>query len=124
MKKILVFATNLLICAGLANAAVRDGANPSRTKSDRAPTQSRVATTNKRATNKTAVLAPRSANSANKRAATSARSVSSRVTAPRKSLLYHVPAPKRQQLCLTHVQVQNMKSVKTHIFLVWISFAH
>ena len=84
MKKILVFATNLLICAGLANAAVRDGANPSRTKSDRAPTQSRVATTNKRTTNKTAVLAPRSANSANKRAATSARSVSSRVTAPQK----------------------------------------
>lgn len=84
MKKILVFATNLLICTGLANAAVRDGANPSRTKSDRAPTQSRVATTNKRATNKTSVLAPRSANSANKRAATSARSVSSRVTAPQK----------------------------------------
>lgn len=84
MKKILVFATNLLICTGLANAAVRDGANPSRTKSDRAPTQSRVATTNKRTTNKTAVLAPRSANSATKRAVTSARSVSSRVTAPQK----------------------------------------
>ena len=84
MKKILVFATNLLICAGLANAAVRDGTNPSRTKSDRAPTQSRVATTNKRATNKTSILAPRSANSANKRAATSARSVSSRVTVPQK----------------------------------------
>ena len=84
MKKILVFATNLLICTGLANAAVRDGTNPSRTKSDRAPTQSRVATTNKRATNKTAILAPRSANPVTKRTATSARSVSSRVTAPQK----------------------------------------
>lgn len=78
MKKILVFATNLLVCIGLADAAVRDGTNPLRTKSDRTSSQSRVATTNKRATAKTTVLTSRSTKPDTTRSASSARSVKSR----------------------------------------------
>ncbi len=59
MKKILVFATNLLLCIGVADAAVRDATGMPRAKTDRTPTQSRVATTNKRATTKKTVLSPR-----------------------------------------------------------------
>lgn len=70
---------------GLSDAAVRDGTTVSRTKSDRTPTQSRVATTNKRTTNKTTVLTPRAVRNKN---TVPARSVSSRnATAPKKSVI-------------------------------------
>ena len=61
MKKILIFALNLLVCAGIADAAVRDGTESSRSKSGKVVTQSRVATTQKRSGSKTSVLSPRSA---------------------------------------------------------------
>ena len=49
MKKILIFAANLLTCIGLANAAVRDGTAISRPQSTKAA-QQQVRTTTKRAT--------------------------------------------------------------------------
>ena len=86
MKKILIFALNLLICAGIADAAVRDGTSVSRSKSGKVVSQSRVATTPKRNTSKTSVLTPRSATNTTKRSnataqqprSNNARSVSSR----------------------------------------------
>ena len=86
MKKILIFALNLLICAGIADAAVRDGTSVSRSKSGKVVSQSRVATTPKRNSAKTTVLTPRSATNTTKRSnataqqprSNNARSVSSR----------------------------------------------
>ena len=82
MKKILIFVLNLLICVGVADAAVRDGTSDLRTRS----TQSRVATTAKRNGGKTSVLSPRSAKPVTQRSqsniqqsrSVNARSVSSR----------------------------------------------
>lgn len=59
MKKILIFAANLLLCAGVAGAAVRDGTAVSRNKSD-AASQSRISTTVRSRTARTATaLSPR-----------------------------------------------------------------
>ncbi len=49
MKKILIFALNLLVCLGDAGAAVRDGTAVSRTKTNKA-VQSRTSTTERRQT--------------------------------------------------------------------------
>lgn len=86
MKKILFFVLNLLVCIGIADAAVRDGTSSARAKTGRTVSQSRVATTPKRTTSKTSVLTPRSAKPVAKRTNTDAqqsrtqnvRSVSSR----------------------------------------------
>ena len=63
MKKILIFAANLLLCVGFANAAVRDGTTVQRTKNnDSRTTQSRVSTTTKRTnTARGTVVVPRAA---------------------------------------------------------------
>lgn len=50
MKKLLIFTANLLVCVGLADAAVRDGTATARSKSDKKTviqTQNRVSTTTK-----------------------------------------------------------------------------
>ncbi len=93
MKKILFFVANLLICAGFANAAVRDGTALSRNKTDdkSATTQSRTATTVRRNTvARTTTLTPRSNATTNTSRATAARAstpvrtnTSARVAVPR-----------------------------------------
>ena len=61
MKKILIFVANLLLCAGVAGAAVRDGTALSRTKSDTKNTQqTRTSTTAKKQTARSTTLIPRS----------------------------------------------------------------
>ncbi len=63
MKKILIFGANLLMCIGIANAAVRDGTSITRTKTEKntpQQTQSRVSTTPVRTTTaRTTTLSPR-----------------------------------------------------------------
>ena len=82
MKKILVLITNLLICVGFANAAVRDGTAVSRTKSDTDTTQSRTATSVARTTTpRTTALKPRSDATISRTATT----VSSRTTGKAKT---------------------------------------
>lgn len=61
MKRVLVFLANLLVCAGVAGAAVRDGTAVSRVKSDKGngQVQSRSATVVKRTVPRTTVLSAR-----------------------------------------------------------------
>ncbi len=63
MKKILIFGANLLMCIGIANAAVRDGTSITRTKTEKntpQQTQSRISTTPVRTTTaRTTTLSPR-----------------------------------------------------------------
>lgn len=75
MNKILVFITNLLVCIGFANAAVRDGTAISRNKDNKqssVQTQSRTSTVVKRSTPARTTLTPRSL-STNSRSAISGR---------------------------------------------------
>ena len=81
MKRVLVFLANLLVCVGIANAAVRDGTAVSRVKSDKntVATQTRSATVVKRETPRTSVLPARSAtNSVQNRSGTVARTAVAR----------------------------------------------
>ena len=81
MKRVLVFLANLLVCVGVANAAVRDGTAVSRVKSDKntVATQARSATVVKRETPRTSVLPARSAaNSVQNRSGTVARTAVAR----------------------------------------------
>ena len=68
MKRVLVFLANLLVCVGVASAAVRDGTAVSRAKSDKniSQTQARTATVVKRSEPRTAVLSARGATNSNK----------------------------------------------------------
>ena len=60
MKKILIFAVNIMLCVGLAYAGVRDGTAVLRAKTDKAGSQSRVSTVAKRVgVPRTTVLTPR-----------------------------------------------------------------
>ena len=89
MNKILVLITNLLICVGFANAAVRDGTAVSRTKSDTDTTQSRTATSVARTTTpRTTALKPRSDATISRTATTvssrtTGKAKTARTTAPR-----------------------------------------
>lgn len=66
MNKILIFITNLLVCLGVANAAVRDGTSISRNSSDKnTSTQVRASTVAKRQTaQRGTTLVPRTATTA------------------------------------------------------------
>ncbi|MBQ8294056.1 MAG: hypothetical protein IJX89_01565 [Alphaproteobacteria bacterium] len=78
MKKILIFAANLLLCAGVAGAAVRDGTAVSRNKSDTA-SQSRISTTVRSRTARTSTaLSPRVNATAD---TSSSRAITTRATA-------------------------------------------
>ncbi|MBO5946656.1 MAG: hypothetical protein J6Q44_00740 [Alphaproteobacteria bacterium] len=68
MKRVLVFLANLLVCVGVANAAVRDGTAVSRAKSDKnvSQTQARTATVVKRSEPRTSVLSARTPTNSNK----------------------------------------------------------
>jgi len=82
MKKILIFVANLLLCIGVSDAAVRDGATISRTRptAKNQPTQSRVSTTVvPRTTSRTSVITPRTNKTVTSRGAT--QSIVSRDTA-------------------------------------------
>lgn len=92
MKKILIFAANLLLCIGVSDAAVRDGTGTQRTKSDRTTTQSRIATSNKRVSNKQTVLAPRDPQTKSK------RTVSGRTTIPPSKTVISRTAENQTQL--------------------------
>ena len=60
MKKILIFAVNIMLCVGLAYAGVRDGTAVLRAKTDKTNSQSRVSTVAKRVSvPRTTVLTPR-----------------------------------------------------------------
>lgn len=76
MKRVLVFLANLLVCVGVANAAVRDGTAVSRAKSDKniSQTQARTATTVKRVENRTSVLSSRGTSNSKNARTTVARS--------------------------------------------------
>lgn len=88
MKRVLVFLANLLVCVGVANAAVRDGTAVSRVKSDKnvSQTQARTATVVKRSEPRTSVLSARGTTNSNKgrttvsRGGTVARSTTVRST--------------------------------------------
>ena len=66
MKRVLVFLASLVICAGVTNAAVRDGTAVSRAKSDKgnATAQVRTATVVQRNAPRTTVLAARAGTNA------------------------------------------------------------
>lgn len=60
MKRVLIFAVNIMLCVGLAYAGVRDGTAVLRAKTDKTISQSRVSTVAKRASvPRSAVLTPR-----------------------------------------------------------------
>lgn len=88
MKRVLVFLANLLVCVGVADAAVRDGTAVSRVKSDKnvSQTQARTATVVKRSEPRTTVLSARGTTNSNKgrttvsRGGTVARSTTVRST--------------------------------------------
>ena len=88
MKRVLVFLANLLVCVGVANAAVRDGTAVSRAKSDKnvLQSQTRTATVVKRSEPRTTVLSARGTTNSNKsrttisRSGTVARSTTARST--------------------------------------------
>ncbi len=75
MKRVLVFLANLLVCVGVAGAAVRDGTAVSRAKSDKniVQTQARTATVVKRSEPRTSVLSARATTDSNKSRATVSR---------------------------------------------------
>lgn len=86
MKRVLVFLANLVVCVGVANAAVRDGTAVSRAKSDKdnVVTQARSATVVKRNTARTGVLGARNAtNSGKNRSAVARSGTDVRVTSAR-----------------------------------------
>ena len=80
MKRVLVFLANLLVCVGVAGAAVRDGTAVSRAKSDKniAQTQARTATVVKRSEPRTSVLSVRGTTKSSK-----ARTATGRTTVAR-----------------------------------------
>ncbi len=83
MNKILVFITNLLVCIGFANAAVRDGTTISRdkgTKQTSVQTQSRTSSVVKRTSSPHTALIPRNIIT-NSRSAISGRTLTKTTTA-------------------------------------------
>ena len=78
MKKILIFAVNIMLCIGSVYAGVRDGTAVSRAKTDKSNVQSRVSTTVKRnSVPRATVLVPRKESVA-RSASASGRNIASR----------------------------------------------
>ncbi len=73
MKGVLIFITNMLVCIGIANAAVRDGTSVNRQKSPTQSVQQRISTESKSARSsrgRTSVLTPRATQNTTARSAT------------------------------------------------------
>jgi len=93
MKKILIFIANLLLCIGMSDAAVRDGATISRAKTatKNQSTQSRVSTTVvPRTASRTNLTTPRATKTVTSRGAT--QSITPRNTATARTAVKSSPA--------------------------------
>lgn len=116
MKGILIFIANILVCIGIANAAVRDGTSVNRAKSGTQPVQQRISTESKSARTargRTSVLTPRATNNTNARTATVAQRGTARTASNNRTTAARLAKPQQTPIVSARATTANATPIET-----------